>query len=64
MGACVGSVTLDLVDTIATTVFAQSIPNFTCTFAMMKGGTLLILGHGVKGQGQLRHSVYKTLWAR
>ena len=58
-----GSVTLYLVDTIATTVFAQSLSNFTCTFAMMRGGTLLILGHGIKGQGQLWHSVYKTLWA-
>ena len=28
----------------------------------MRGGTLLILGHGVKGQGQLWHSMYKTLW--
>ena len=69
VGECVrgwvrGSVTLYLVDTIATTVFAQSISNFTCTFAMMRGGTLLILGHGVKGQGQLWHSVYKTLWTR
>ena len=68
--ACVsGSLTLYLVDTIATTVFAQSLSNFTCTFAMMREGTLLILGHGVKGhgqlwQGQLLHSVYKTLWAR
>ena len=59
-----GSVTLYLVDTIATTVFARSTSNFTCTFAMMRGGTLLILGHGVKGQGQLWHSVYKTLWTR
>ena len=59
-----GSVTLYLVDTIATTVFALSLSNFTCTFAMMRGGTLLILDHGVKGQGQLWHSVYKTLWAR
>ena len=59
-----GSVTLYLVDTIATTVFAQTLSNFTCTFAMMRGGTLLILVHGVKGQGQLWHSVYKTLWAR
>ena len=62
------SVTLYLVGTIATTVFAQSLSNFTCTFPMMRGGTLLILGHGVKGQdqlwqGQLWHSVYKTLWA-
>ena len=39
--------------TIATTVFAQSLSNFTCTFAMMRGGTLLILGHEVKGPGQL-----------
>ena len=30
---------------------------------MMIGGTLLILGHEVKGQGQLWHLVYKTLWA-
>ena len=52
--ACVsGSVTLYLVDTKATIVFAQSLSNFTCIFAMMRGGTLLILGHGVKGQGQL-----------
>ena len=59
-----GSVTLYFLDTIATTVFAQSLSNFTCTFAMMRGGTLLILGHGVKGQGQLWHSVHKTLWTR
>ena len=50
---------------IATTVFPQSLSNFTCTFAMMRGGTLLILGHGgVKVQGQLWHSVHKTLWTR
>ena len=30
----------------------------------MRGGTLLILGHGVKGQGQPWHSVFKTLWTR
>ena len=30
----------------------------------MRGGTLLILGQGVKGQDQLWHSVYKTLWAQ
>ena len=62
------SVTLHLVDTIATTVLAKSLSNFTCKLWMMTGGTLLILGHGVKGQGQvwqgqLWHSVYKTLWA-
>ena len=55
---------LNLVGTIATTVFAQSLSNFTCTFAMMREGTLLILGHGVKGQGQLWHSVHKTFWTR
>ena len=59
-----GSVPLYLVDTLATTVFAQSISNFTCTFSMMRGETLLISGHGVKGQGQLSHSVHKTLWTR
>ena len=59
-----GSVRLYLVDTIATTVFSWSLSNFTCTFAMMRGGTLSILGHGVKVQGQLWHSVHKTLWTR
>ena len=39
--------------TIATTVFAQSLSNFKCTFARMRGGTLLILGHGVKCQSKL-----------
>ena len=52
VGACVCvSVTLYLVGTIATTVLAQSLSNFTCKLWMMRGGTLLILGHGVKGQG-------------
>ena len=65
VGECVRvSVTLYLVDTIATTVIDQSLSNFTCKLSMMRGGTLLILGHGVKDQGQLWHSVYKTLWAR
>ena len=59
-----GSVTLYLVDTIATTVFDQSLSNFTCKLWMMRGGALLILGHGIKGQSQLWHSVYKTLWTR
>ena len=31
---------------------------------MMRGGTLLILGHGVKGQGQFALSVYKDVLAR
>ena len=64
MDVCVrGSVTLYLVDTIVTKVFAQQLSNFTCKLWMMRGGTLLILGHGVKCQGQLWDSVYKTLWA-
>ena len=63
-GRVSGSVTLYLVDTIATTVFDQSLSNFTCKLWMMRGGTLLILGHGIKGQSQLWHSVYKTLWTR
>ena len=45
-----GSVTLYLADTIATTVFDQSLSNFTCKLWMMRGGTLLILGYGIKGQ--------------
>ena len=65
VGSCVrGFVPLYLVDTIATTVFAQSLSNFSCNLWMIRGVTLLILGYGVKGQGQLRHSVYKTLWAK
>ena len=54
VGGCLcGSVPFYLVDTIATSVFAQSLSNFTCTFTMMRGGSLLILGHGVIDQGQL-----------
>ena len=53
----------DLMGRIQTTVFAQSLSNFTCKLWMMRGGSLLILGHEVKGQGQLWHSVYKTLWS-
>ena len=65
VSACVcGSVPLHLVDMVGTTVFVQSLSNFTCTFTMMRGGTILILSHGVKCQGQLWHSVYKTLWTR
>ena len=44
--------------------FAKSLSNFTCKLWMMRVGTLLIWGHRVKGQGQLWHSVYKTLWTR
>ena len=43
-----GFVPLYLVDTIGTTVFAQSLSNFTCKLWMMRGGTLLILDHGSK----------------
>ena len=44
---------------IATTVFVQSLSNFTCTFFIIRGGTLLIWGLGVKGQGQLWNSCIK-----
>ena len=46
---------------IQTTVKARSLSDFTCKLWMMRGGNLLILGHGVIGQGHLWHSVYKTL---
>ena len=40
VGSCVRwSVLLYLVDTIATTVFAQSLSNFICKLCMMRGGT-------------------------
>ena len=48
-------------DTMQT--FVLWLSNFTCRFRMMRGGTLLILGHVVKGQGQLCHIVYKALLA-
>ena len=31
---------------------------------IMRGGTLLILGLRVEGQGQIWHSVYEILWAQ
>ena len=34
-------------------VFVRSLSNLTCKLSMMSGGTLLILGHDVKFQGQL-----------
>ena len=58
----IGSFTFYLVDTIATTVFAQSLSNFTWTFTMMREGTLLILGHGAKGQGQLCTLCIRPCW--
>ena len=55
------SVALYLVDTIAATVFVQSLSNFTCKLWMMRGGALLILGHGSKVNVNFG-TVYKTLW--
>ena len=55
---------LNLVGTIQTTDFGRSPSNYICKLCMMRGGTLLILGHGVKGQGQLWHSLYKALWTQ
>ena len=43
----------NLVGTIQATVFAQSLSNFSGKLFMMRGATLLILGHRVKGQGQI-----------
>ena len=31
---------------------------------MMRGGTLLILGHWVKGQGQIKQSVLTAFWTQ
>ena len=63
VGACVClSVTPHLVGTIQTTSFASSLSNFTCMLFIMRRGSLLILGHEVKGQGQLWHSVHETCW--
>ena len=47
----------DITDRVQTIVYVQLLSNFTCKLWMIKGGTLLILGHGVKGQGQLWHCV-------
>ena len=58
---------------LQTTVFAQSLSNFTsklfmmrggitCKLFMVRGGTLLVLGDRIKGQGQLLRSLYKDLW--
>ena len=54
--------------TWATTVFAQSLSNFTCKLWMMRGGTLFILGHRIKGQRQLcppargYHALHCLVW--
>ena len=64
LGGCVSaSVPLCLVGTIQITVFAKLLSNVPWTLLLTRGGTILILGRMVKGQGQYRHSVYKTLWA-
>ena len=42
-----------LLGTIQTTVFVQSLSNFTCRLWMMREKPLLILGHRVIGQGHL-----------
>ena len=52
-----GTLCIKPAGTIQTTVFAKSLSNFTCKLWMMRGETLLILGQGIKGQGQLWHSV-------
>ena len=41
----------------------KSLSNFTCKLLMMRGETLLILGHGVISQGKIINPDYKTLWA-
>ena len=51
----------NFVGTIQTTVLVQSLSNITCKLWMMRGRTLLIFGHGFKGQGQLWHSAFETL---
>ena len=47
------SVRLCLNGTIQTTVFDWSLSNFTRKLFMMRGGTLLIFGYAVKGQGKI-----------
>ena len=43
------------------TVLAQLLSNFTHKMLITGGGTLSILGHGIKSQGLLLNFVYKTL---
>ena len=43
-----GTLCIRLWDTIQTTVYSQPLSNFTCKLCMMRGGTLLIWGHGSK----------------
>ena len=58
------SVALCLVGTIHTLLFARSLSNITCKLWMMRGGSLLIFGLGVKSQVQLWYSVCKAWLAR
>ena len=44
--------------------FAESLSKITHKFWAMRGGTLLILSHEVKGQGQIWSSVNNTLYVR
>ena len=46
------------------TMAQGALPSRSLKLWMMIGGTLLILGCGVRGQGQLWHSVLKTLVAQ
>ena len=57
------SIALCLVST-QTTIFTQSLSNFTCKLLKIRGGTLSIFDHEVRGDIQIWHSVHKTLWAR
>ena len=56
------SLASSLVGTIQATVFARSLSNFTCRFLMMRGATLLILGHVAIGQGHILLSVFILLY--
>ena len=53
----------NIVGIIQATEFARSLLVFTCKLLMMRGGTLLILSHWVKGQGQLWDSACESFWA-
>ena len=58
LGECArASVILCLVGMVQTTILSQSLLNFTCKLLIMRGGILLILCLGVKGQGQIWHLI-------
>ena len=50
--------------TIQTTVFAPLLSYSICELLVKGGGTLLIFGHGVKGQCQIWHSACESFGAR